>query len=825
MKLPPPDTTDDYELYDKTIKDTLGLDCIPRNLQYGIGIDHITQIINLARIKVAEKIEMRRLLEENETILANNSKSLELPRLAFGSRPTSEVVSVKRVSRQVRSSKSKAGEHENDVNSISSQCTSRASIHTSEARKVEPVSKNILLPPIVEVRSPPEAGISPRASEKMLPNPSSADEIECTLSDSEIDALESDREEELMNQTKPLFFDNETLDGFNALTFAPGNSGAESNVPMVAPAADEPPEESTLDNEIEAFFKSQKVTEEACEELFQASEQELDESQQPSDEPHEDPPVTSANLYVHENESIIEERNQIGDEYLAHGVQNMDQILTELDKMIIEEDSRVVKAVMEGESETKLDSLPYEHICKTSGSMTSSATNWKDETAKTNTQELEFDFKTSNEVLHYQTTEALLARASFATSVTRKQSNQISASISRKGREAIHSSQHMKQRDSFNHPFLFQAESTISFILPTKKADEDKRPKTLGSSLQFHKSRSKKQLSQIKSEPTSVHASVAISAQKKLTTLNEGYLSSKVVKGLELPCENDSEALTEKKPSAEGIVTSQTRSFSECNAGDNAEEFENNRASLLLYECSYQDVKTSQHGEVKLPDIDTGGKFDEISSLNIDEGHFIEPLLMDMEVEDSFYQSSERNASNDMELPDVGQSRTVSSEINKKLMAHCEATKIELQRHIRQINEHEVLCDFPCTLIQDYEVVNTPLRVTDSVAIKRHTIDFIQDEGVQTAPLIGPSVESVKLGPVQLNSISTTLHAGNLQAGDSNMDQLALAAENLNLVLPSEEDETVELMYDAATNSYYDPATGKYYEIEESDEDEQIGVQ
>jgi hypothetical protein len=39
---------------------TLGTGCIPRNLQYGLGIEFLTQVINMSRIKVADKYETAR---------------------------------------------------------------------------------------------------------------------------------------------------------------------------------------------------------------------------------------------------------------------------------------------------------------------------------------------------------------------------------------------------------------------------------------------------------------------------------------------------------------------------------------------------------------------------------------------------------------------------------------------------------------------------------------------------------------------------------------------------------------------------------------------
>ncbi|KAJ3384164.1 hypothetical protein HDU84_003105 [Entophlyctis sp. JEL0112] len=55
----------------------------------------------------------------------------------------------------------------------------------------------------------------------------------------------------------------------------------------------------------------------------------------------------------------------------------------------------------------------------------------------------------------------------------------------------------------------------------------------------------------------------------------------------------------------------------------------------------------------------------------------------------------------------------------------------------------------------------------------------------------------------------------NLTSEITEVEPLAVAAESQSVPI-FEEDETLELIFDAETNSYYDPKTGKYYELEDS---------
>ncbi|KAI8619970.1 hypothetical protein BC830DRAFT_1101467 [Chytriomyces sp. MP71] len=674
-------------------------------------------------------------------------------------------------------------------------------MHTSEVRKAETLSKRIVFPPIVEFRIPRE-GVSPKASE-IFATSAIIEKVECVSSDQEVHALKSDSEEELMNETKPLFFDTESLNGFDGLDLAPGYPETKSNVLMVAPAADEPAEEPKLENEIEAFFKSQKfqdTREVACEESLQTSEQESDKSQRANDNSsNEDPFMTSAaKMDSHEDEIMIEERDQIDGEYLARGVKNMDQILSELDQMIVAEDSPVATTILEIQSKIKSGLQQHEHvyICtETAPFEASSSEKSKDENTATVPHELEFDLKTSNEILHDQTTESLSVRALLAATVSPKQRKCVAVSITQKKNGA--------RRNSLILPFCFQPGSKFSARSPIKEADEDKRLKTL----------SNMQLSQIKSAPSSAYASN--------NARNEVHLSTKLVT-------NGRVSLSEAKPQSgeTSSVTCHLQPRSECYEGEITKDSKK-QVNLTVSEDSNAVLKTHKSGQASLPEMDTVKRSSELLlTIYGEEAHGILPLLMDVKFDDSFDQALQCNAVDDMDMPKVGQSRTASSEINKKLTAHCEATKMELQRHIHYINEHEEINDFPYATMQEYQEAKTPLRINDVLAMKRDALPRV-DDGPQLAASmsIDLTVESAKLGPAPLTSVSATLHSESLQPGNFTNYQLASAAESLTAVLPDDEDETVELMYDTATNSYYDPATGKYYEIEGSDEDVQIGIQ
>ncbi|KAJ3021937.1 UNVERIFIED_CONTAM: hypothetical protein HDU68_009392 [Siphonaria sp. JEL0065] len=290
MKLPPPDTTDDYELFNEPITSTLGLDCIPKTLQYGIGIDHITQVINLPRIKAVEKLEMKKNHEELDSAFQSWPMSLKSsltaagdghgPKLAFGTRPTTEVTNSKITAlkkQRIRTAKSKDGHGR-----VVSKSASRTSFRTHDESDTEndpprdTVTPKPTLPPILEVENTPQPALmafeSIQSFETVNVNDAAQDSDPTKYSVNEIYDLEAQEMMELSNETINAY---DSLDlelvGVKLKSLASKKDEAEEN-------------ESTLDNEIDAFFKAQEEQEEHYneEEAIGTERQLPDTKQQPA---------------------------------------------------------------------------------------------------------------------------------------------------------------------------------------------------------------------------------------------------------------------------------------------------------------------------------------------------------------------------------------------------------------------------------------------------------------------------------------------------------------------------------------------------------------
>ncbi|ORY39914.1 hypothetical protein BCR33DRAFT_378244 [Rhizoclosmatium globosum] len=330
MKLPPPDTTDDYDLYDENIQSTLGLDCIPKTLQYGIGIDHVTQVINLHRIRAAEKLEMRKSLQDIDEFQHWPSKSNEaLPKLAFGTRPSSEVVYTNPKKKEHRKRRIKTAKSNKDENgNVVTKTHSRTSIRTNDSATVEETNfPGPTLPPIIEVRTTPP-GLESKPSEDTLCD--SNDEEARPITDynpskyapSEPSAdreltemvMESERDLVLLKESIPVLDITASREFLEAVELEAINPQLDQSDYKIQPEQKQHTEEkvdSNLDEEIDAFFKAQ---EEQNEEVLGIQDE-------------EGPADVEA----------------LDDNYISHGNLNMTQIIATLDGMM-ESDDKVLQA-------------------------------------------------------------------------------------------------------------------------------------------------------------------------------------------------------------------------------------------------------------------------------------------------------------------------------------------------------------------------------------------------------------------------------------------------------------------------------------------------
>ncbi|KAJ3069690.1 hypothetical protein HDU98_007262 [Podochytrium sp. JEL0797] len=152
------------------------------------------------------------------------------------------------------------------------------------------------------------------------------------------------------------------------------------------------------------------------------------------------------------------------------------------------------------------------------------------------------------------------------------------------------------------------------------------------------------------------------------------------------------------------------------------------------------------------------------------------------------------------QMPRLGESRTVSSEAKASSSSH-----------------HEPLKPAETPAISNPIVFEHKSKSAPSASEANALTLSIKD-----------AVESLRQKPFSDTKHEADLKPSAIVSTDSmatltDGSDLSAMADALAIDVGEDEDETLELMFDAETNSYYDPKTGKYYEIEESDDEgEQI---
>ncbi|KAI9334773.1 hypothetical protein BDR26DRAFT_866747 [Obelidium mucronatum] len=761
MKLPPPDTTDDYDVYDKNITSTLGLDCIPKTLQYGIGIDHVTQVINLHRIKVAEKLEMRKSLQEIDefqswptaaaaatgTSLKHNSNSNEhCPKLAFGTRPNSEVIPVNPKKVVMRKRVIKTAKSKDENGRVVSKSASRTSIrtHHSEMETFEEPRKDQphVLTPIIEVRNTPLAlestaetydpnkysSMAPLEEDTPSENPliSSSEtihEIECNEEE------EEDRKYKLMQQQQQ------------------------------QPNIEDDPLDSSLENDIDMFFKAQEE-QNAMDEHQIAQQDYLSQQECPNDIPGLD------------------------DNYISHGSLNIEKTISALDQMIRDEEAQIKK-------KDNPDPNILTNTIPLSPQVNDSANGFAD------FRKMEPP-KQPKSTRHSTTS----SRGSLVDRILSKsRAGSSRAGSSQKGfSDRISETCFTKIEESFSNSSNLQDQPPLVSNIYTPTIDE---------LLEKHFKLS----DQLKLKHTqSLRASTDASKKSKL---KNSLPVDKRPKSL--GCSIDTKAAAISKfstvPELKSDSVLQNVPHSEPNQNPNT-------AKESIMEANTNESKTP---ELCLP-----------SSPPISADEDLPPIPVDETI-----------------LPQLGESRIPSSEFSKA-----------------KTDSNTTLQPLPCpTPPSDPPPIHpntrsqsryssahakpipketNPKRDFDSAAPPQASTIKSKSApaGTEKAELLGSLNEAVEL----LQSIkSPTLpetrkskllenkpEASSMMAAPTSLievqtkvEALAAAAEgvDINLVDEEDDDETLELMFDAETNSYFDPKTGKYYEIEESeDEREDVAI-
>ncbi|KAI8843938.1 hypothetical protein BJ741DRAFT_589608 [Chytriomyces cf. hyalinus JEL632] len=824
MKLPPPDTTDDYDIYDDSMEATLGLDCIPRHMQYGVGIDNTTQIINHHRIKAAEKMELRRALDESirGACPQKGSDVHSLPRIAFGSRPTSEIISAKKPVKRARSAKSKK---DDDV-SVVSKSSSRASLHSRSSQS--PSHAVVKLPPIFEAKSFTQTNEDPEsATEEEYFEASPIREIEKSSETMDAGAmarpLDDDQEAELPSESLPESFPQGDLTSEDITDETEPQNMTVSSPGIVTPVEkyQAPPvdeyaaEESTLDKDIEAFFKAQ-------------------EDQQDNPETAEDEMESSSEI-------------QLDAQYLQHGESNMDDIISALDQMIDE------------------DRITYSADTDTTIPAGDDGNN-----SNSNSKELDIDHNSATATSEINVTESENAQvhksnqSKSQNQKPKKDSSQIEAKSPTPDTPVDHSSNfEFRVANSVIH--FKTTESLLSELRPTHDA-----PKV--------SIRSKPRRTKSESLPVDMlHANAESQAQRKVGVSVDSVALKKLKKkpAKKNPIASVGRSLQLNRTGAE------TRSHSHAVVGHKSPADEG------LIHVVPEDVPMNEP-DAEAPNAGTLTSTMSCESVNEsisavpmpESSHLPEESTTETPSITEFERPGTESVMPTQDImPDVGQSRTVSSEINKKLIARCEAMNTALLERadspediIHEMGEAEVSgCEMEDSLVPQVSKQETqtasaatelsekknrtseeiPVSVPQDLVLTDSVCDPLEKEKNQNhegleitidpldvnitanavivelspaaetgaVPQSHPSekskrapldkIDPSKLLPVLKDEIAVT------------MDHFAAAAENLTVNITPEDDETLELMYDAETNSYFDPETGKYYEIEESDEEKE----
>ncbi|KAJ3406382.1 hypothetical protein HDU80_011394 [Chytriomyces hyalinus] len=847
MKLPPPDTTDDYDLYDDSMEATLGLDCIPRHMQYGVGIDNTTQIINLHRIKAAEKMELRRALDESVrgACPQKGCDAHNLPRIAFGSRPASEIISAKKPVKRARSAKSK----KDDDISLVSKSSSRASLHSRNSQS--PPHAVVKLPPIFEAKSSTQTNEDPEsATEDEGFEAAPIREIEECLETLNTGAmgqpLDEDQEPELPSESLPESLPQEELpseditDETEPLNMDVSSPGIVTPVEKYqAPPVDEySAEESTLDKDIEAFFKAQEV-------------------QQDNPETAEDEMESSSEI-------------QLDAQYLQHGESNMDDIISALDQMIDEDritysadtDTTIPAGDDGNNSNSNSKELAINHNSET-------ATSEKNVTESENTQvhksnqsksqtqrpkkdstQIEaktpapdthvdhssnFEFRVANSVIHFKTTESLLSEL-------RPTNDAPKLSIRSKPRRTKSESLPV---DMLHANAESQAQTKVGVSVDSVA------------------------LKKLKKKPAKKNpiASVGRSLQLNRTGAETRSHSHAVVDHKNPADEGEDVPMSEPDAEAPNMGTS-TSTISIESADEPISAAPVPESSHLPKELTTENETIQMPREITEPEISTSVSTRPPSP---------PPAILAPTITEFERPGSESVMPIQDIMPDVGQSRTVSSEINKKLIARCEAMNTALLERadspedlIHEMADAEVSgCEMEDSLVPQVSKQEThttsaamklsenrtseeiPVSVPQDLVLTDSVCDPLEKEKNQNHagleitidPLhvnVSANAVIVELSPAAETGAVPQSHPSEkskrapLDKMDPSkllpvlkdeiavtMDHFAAAAENLTVNITPEDDETLELMYDAETNSYFDPETGKYYEIEESDEEKE----
>ncbi|KAJ3241818.1 hypothetical protein HDU81_010462 [Chytriomyces hyalinus] len=853
MKLPPPDTTDDYDLYDDSMEATLGLDCIPRHMQYGVGIDNTTQIINLHRIKAAEKMELRRALDESirGACPQKGSDGHSLPRIAFGSRPTSEIISVKKPVKRARSAKSKK---DDDVSMVS-KSSSRASLHSRNSQSPSHAHAVIKLPPIFETKSTSQTNEDPESmTEDEVFESLPIREIERSLETMDVGAmdpsLDEDQEPELPSESLPESFPQEDLpsEDISDETEPPNMDVSSPGIvtpveKYQAPVEEYAAEESTLDKDIEAFFKAQ-------------------EDQQDSSE------VAEAEM---ESSSEV----QLNAEYLQHGESNMDDIISALDQMIDEDritysadtDTTIPAGDDGNNPNSKAKNLAINDNATTATSEktaceSENALNRKSNPSESQNQKSKkdrtqikaktpvpdtpvdhssnFEFRVANSVIHFKTTESLLSelrpphdapKLSIRSKPRRTKSESLPVDM-------LHGNAESQEQPKVGV-------SVDSIALKKLKKPSKKNPiASVGRSLQLNRTGAE----------TRSHSHAAVDLKS-----SEDEAIVPVIPEEAPVKESDAEATTVETLT---LTVSSEAAEEPISAAPLPE-------TLPLPNESITENGTREPAvEITEPEISPSRPPSPPPAI-------LAPTITEFE-----RPGSESVIPTQEIMPDVGQSRTVSSEINKKLIARCEAmntalleraespedvihetadedaqeesecekedsliSKVSVQETritsaAKKLSKNQAAEEITASVLQNLVLTDTVCDPSEKEKKQNHTgleitIDT-HDVNITTNAAIVELSPAAEIGAVPQSHPSEKSKRAPLDKMDpskllpvlkdeitTTMDHFAAAAENLTVNVAQEDDETLELMYDAETNSYFDPETGKYYEIEESDEEKE----
>ncbi|KAJ3100443.1 hypothetical protein HK100_004714 [Physocladia obscura] len=771
MKKLPADTTDDYEIFNEPISSTLGLDCIPKTLQFGFGIDHETQIVNLFKIKAAEKIEKKSSGECDNDIVQSSKKLISkpqtyenLPRIAFGTRPGTEIsvpITLSKKIKRIKTTKSEQSILNASVaNSLSVSRTSLQNGTNQDDRDVGEVEDSL--------KEDKENGQNEKQRQELkstnLLDIGIAAKKSLIPAISEIKTL-SRKQEELPPEKYVEILDNEnsyqenTEDVKSSVSFESTEFTVNGSKNLNS-INNNIQDESTLDKEIEDFFNRQDnlngLSFSSCK---------------------------SADIFA---ERLPDELpGDLDDDFIAHGDSNIFHTIETLDQMLENPEKfcstsfpkEISNSIVSGENIVQIEEFPENMVeNKQDHIISATLSNEMPQSISKST------ISSISEETVYKS-EKLINRSSSSSSV-----GKLSLMDKIIAKSKLQSPSPPPNKLTDNQNSVQSSTIELNLVSPLNKHGLQTN---VGGFLNLNNSFRQDAL---------VGESIEILFQR---SAEFGRLAAGTKK-IGVSASTDSVTLRKINIAAKKPLRSVSAASNRQKSSFEKKNCENFKLTTIISEkeistpvLEFSEESNSDFQHVGMPEL---GQSRAVSSENlnlsaiINEDHSFNRQDLDNIVEEKdsiplIFEESLRCLSID---------QAYSKNID-------EATKtLETKKHLVNSEQTSEFINSKANCDQKPKAI--PSNIVDSY---NENFESKSSINLSISPKIQPDCKN-------LAGTNETDFEKDFFKQTVKSSQVAVAAEGA-VNLEEDEDETLELMFDAETNSYYDPKTGKYYEIEDSD--------